>query len=378
MQTLLAHLQGYSAPRPGLSLLAANAAPENATILAANAAVAGDKLVVMQPDGLFVPFGTYWHETGWQQFDEVAANEIAANLAASPGGAAVYVGHPDEPGSDLRWPDKARKGRVSGCELADFHGAPGAKFRVAYNSKGRSIVEEGEYVFYSPRWDQRTIGRKDGARLNRPFRLLSIGLVPESNIPVPPVANEATVSTTGASATSAPQPEGGILMDPQIVALLGLDENATVEQALDAIAALQEQVKASQSEASAAQGQAEAEQVNAANERSARAVLIVDGAIRAGKLAVADRDAWLGKFESDFVAANSAVTTLRPFLPVGAGLNLAERNASAQEGENQGDVVAANSRAARIRSRAHEIAANERIAWAAAFRRAEQEGAGRG
>jgi len=352
LQTHSGDLQGVSAPCAGFSpepalFSAANEAKRTATapLAAANAVAESGAFVVRQADSLFVPFGTYWHDSiGWQEFDAASANELLSGVRESVGGIPIYVGHPDLPGSDQRWPDKAAKGRVRGGRLGEYEGAPGAIFEVAYNAKGRELIAGAEYNFYSPFWDLRHVGTRDGARLCRPFRLRSIGLVNESNIPVPPIANESQVSATQTAAAGSPsaaQQQGGIRMDPRILEALGLAEGATIEQVLEAIAA-QKQAAAAAAEAKTAaeiataneKARADREALAAANERKARVTLVVDANVAAGKMLEADRARWTQDLEADFAAANERLSRIALPAAESRTKGLGARAASAKSGES--------------------------------------------
>ncbi len=147
-------------------------------------------------------------------------------------------------------------------------------------------------------------------------------------------------------------------MREQLIAMLtaagiAVPEGATDEQLVElvktgmtAAANTAEQAEAARVEADRAKSEAEAkakaEGVAAANARQLAAGAIVDLAIVQGRVTKAKRADWLGQFNANFAAANSAIAALDPVLPVGPGRTgaLGARNAALQD---QG-LAAANAR----------------------------------
>jgi len=351
------HLQGHSAEMQGHSaailadcgLCAANAAA-SAPDRAANAAtITAPGFTILQEDGLFVPFGEFPHDVGIQRFDPEAANALIAELAANPDGVPVYRGHPDVPGMAEDWPDKDAKGWSASAEITQHNGIPGCRFRVKYNDDGLDIIRQAKLKFPSPFWRLKAVGKAaNGQRIVAPVALISIGLVNNPNIPVPAVAN---------SGTPKPQPGGQsanekeIAMREKLIAMLQaasveVPEGATDEQLLalvqQTISSANEETEEEKQKAAEAVAKAEAEKENAANARKTAAGAIVDLAITQGRLPQAKRDEWLGKFETNFAAANSAIEVLDPIIPVNASRtgNLASR----QKGINAEELDAANAR----------------------------------
>jgi hypothetical protein len=327
------HLQGHTAQMQGHSaalladrgLCAANSAA-SASESAANAAtLAAPGFVVLQEDGLFVPFGDFPHDVGIQRFDAEAANALIAELAGNPDGCPVYRGHPDVPGMMEDWPDRDAKGWTGSAEITAHNGVPGCRFRVKYNADGLDIIRQAKLKFPSPFWRLKAIGTaENGQRIVAPVALISIGLVNNPNIPVPAVAN---------SATPQPQPGGQtatekeIAMREKLIAMLRaasveVPEGATDEQLLalvqQTVSTANQETEAEKQKAAEAVAKAESEKTNAANARKTAAGAIVDLAIVQGKVPQAKRDEWLGKFDANFAAANVAVSALDPVIPLGA------------------------------------------------------------
>jgi phage I-like protein len=203
------------------------------TILA-NAAEGGSPFAILQGDSFFIPFGEFPHKQGLQIFDRTAAEEIAGNhqgllarLASWARGDKpaypVYIGHPDLPGS--KDTDKRAYGWIENMSVE----AGGLRCHTKWSDQGREMVENGHFRYYSPLWWTRKT--RDGIR---PSALKSMGLTNDPNIPVPALANEA-----GGEDSQNPQYQTNEteIMNPEILAALGLEEAATPEEVLAKITA---------------------------------------------------------------------------------------------------------------------------------------------
>jgi len=338
-------MHGYSVPRvpeaiAGCVVLAANSASEGD--LAANGATLQAAEFVVLQDGLFIPFGDWPNERGLQRWNIEAANRLLANLRKVAAGRPVYRGHPDVPWMKDDWPNKEAVGWISGGTVEAHNGQSGVMFKVKYNADGQDIVSQAKLKFPSPYWRLRVVETAaNGERVIQPFELISIGLLNDPQIPVPAVANQRTPPQTGDTAMR------DLLIQMLQAASVEVPDNATDAQLVELAdgritAANQAQAEAVQTAANAT-AQAEAHQTNAANARKSAAGAIVDLAIAQGKVPQAKRDEWLGKFETDFTAANSAIQVLDPILPLGGSKtgDLAKRNTDLQQQEAE----AANARA---------------------------------
>ncbi|HBR95715.1 MAG TPA: hypothetical protein DEA90_16280, partial [Opitutae bacterium] len=102
-------------------------------------------------------------------------------------------------------------------------------------------------------------------------------------------------------------------------------------------------------------------------ERKARAELIVDGAITAGRITQADREAEILKLTSaeDFSAAANAIPAKSKKLKTAAAANVQDRR-------DEGDRIDAAEAGAKIRLKARDIkaAANGKMDWDTAWSRA--------
>jgi hypothetical protein len=289
-------------------------------MILANAADGGSTFAILQSDSFFVPYGEYPHKQGLQIFDRAAADAIIANhngVLAKVGRWArgdqasypVYIGHPDLPGS--KDTDKRAYGWIENLRADD----DGLHLGVKWSEQGRELVENAHFKFYSPLWWSREKGKK-----LRPVILKSMGLTNDPNIPVPALANESDTEDFETEDTSQQLIEDNM---NEILAALGLEDGATLEDALAKIAALTEAAELAATEKAAADAKA-------AEEEAAKMA-------EAEKLAAAENEA-KGLRASLTIAANAAVATA-----VAAGkLTPAEAESKATE------ILAANDFAAAL------------------------------
>lgn len=260
---------------------------------------------------IFLPFGE-WDYNGRvrQRLDrahgEAIANELNARTARGEPGIPVYQGHPDVPEVASRYPDKGALGWVVRIALANQDGREGLELTVEWDrDPGRG------FRWFSPYWgcDMRAGGLAEVCDLR------SIGLVNNPNIPEFRLANEENLEK---------QPEGAETektnMDKgQVIAALGLPENATDEEVVAAI----EKLKAAASDAATKQEAAEAGKAEAeagrekaeaafANERAARRGMLLDAAVAEGRIGAAGRAAWEKRLEEDFEAGSAALANEKP------------------------------------------------------------------
>lgn len=210
------------------SFLQQPAANETPAAVVANAAD-GEATFRVQDGGSFlIPYGEYPHQKGLQIFDREAAEQIVANHTGllakmkrlvGAGELPVYIGHPDIPGST----DTDKRAYAWIAEMAVEN--DGLRLTPRWTAAGEEMIEGGHFRFYSPTW---YLARQRTGSGYRPVQLKSVGLTNNPNIPVPALANE-----------DAPEPEIET-MNPELLKALGLPEDATLEDALAAIAALQE------------------------------------------------------------------------------------------------------------------------------------------
>ena len=155
------------------------------------------------------PFGDFNNAKGMQRLRKEDSDSIVnefnspLNIQARIG-LPWYVGHPDFPGFEKKYPDTEAKGRIkelatradascSQCkefcnetsdEPCHAHGLFG---RVAWNVKGKELITNEAYHGHSVNW-----GGMYSGGFFRPMVLKSVGFTNDPQIPVPPIttANE--------------------------------------------------------------------------------------------------------------------------------------------------------------------------------------------
>jgi hypothetical protein len=298
----------------------------NEDAMLANAADSSAPFAILQSDGFLVPFGKYPHKQGLQLFDRAAAEEIVAahNSTLSKitrfvtgGSYPIYVGHPDLPGS--KDADKRAYGWIENMRVTD----DGLHLAAKWSDAGRELVENAHFKFYSPLWWTRKV--KGGIR---PVALKSMGLTNDPNIPVPALANE-----TDDSETETETEPTETTMNPEILAALGLDENATAEDALAKIG----EFKAAASEKEAAENKAK----EAYTEKDAEAAKATEAEEKKTEA------------ENSLTAANEKIVVLEGALEVAAGNAVAAavqagRITLAEADAKKAELLAANDFAAAL------------------------------
>lgn len=370
-------------------ILAANDA-ETTTTLLANATEQCSPFAILQGDSFFVPYGNFPHKLGKQVFDKAAAEKMAANhnglgkklVNWALGGTAsypVYIGHPDLPGS--KDTDKKAYGWVENMIPEET----GMRLPVKWSSAGRELVENGHFRFYSPLWWTRPV--RGGIQ---PVSFKSMGLTNDPNIPVPALANEAE-GENAEKPKEQSQTENeneNEDMNPELMAALGLEDGASVEDAIAKVKTLkiaasemdEAKMKANEMEEKAKEAEnAKAESEKKANEAtekmteneaalaevkekivtfetalSAAANAAVDAAVKAGKLTPAEKD---GKV-TELLAANDFSVALKELHATEAKVKTESKTGDLGTAKCR-LVVAANDDAAAAREERAQLVQNE-------------------
>ncbi len=274
---------------------------------------------------LVAPYGNFSHRVGVQRFDERSADEIIdkyksiwARLKRAAGFGTtipVHLGHPDvgddgRPGISSKYLDKSVYGKV-----ADLAKSPEGLLAKIDWQPDFGLLPHG--LRFSPFWLMRPLSKG----VYRPMFLASLGLTPTPNIPATAAANSLEEAISTENQTKENQ------MIKELLKLLGYSEEET-QKYLDKSegAPSEDEIKAKikavfdgAGNAEAAKtAQAEAEkklaeaQAAAANDRAAAAEIVINAAIKAGKLTEADRGARTEtlKKASDFVAAANEIEAL--------------------------------------------------------------------
>lgn len=274
---------------------------------------------------LVAPYGNFSHRVGVQRFDERGADEIIdkyksiwARLKRAAGFGTtipVHLGHPDvgddgRPGISSKYLDKSVYGKV-----ADLAKSPEGLLAKIDWQPDFGLLPHG--LHFSPFWLMRPLSKG----VYRPMFLASLGLTPTPNIPATAAANSLEEAISTENQTKENQ------MIKELLTLLGYSEEET-QKYLDKSegAPSEDEIKAKikaifdgAGNAEAAKtAQAEAEkklaeaQAAAANDRAAAAEIVINAAIKSGKLTEADRAARTEtlKKASDFVAAANEIEAL--------------------------------------------------------------------
>lgn len=267
------------------------------------------------------PFGTFRGSVpGRQQvFGTAEANAIVAEFNSVRGrlgrlfrGAPIFIGHPDQ-SPDL-YTDHRRLGKIMQLQSR----ADGLWAEVEWNALGRENLQEGYWVYPSPRWDA-PAGRKEF----RPDRLISIGLTNSPRIPTSePVTNsEDSIQNPKSNIQNSPNTTPTTDMDRKLITeKLGLDVTATDEEILAKLAGLMSAeadgataLRTAEADAAAAKSEkdtmacsldAERLRANQAETaltatREAHANALLDTAQSAGRITPADRAAWLPRLTGE-------------------------------------------------------------------------------
>jgi hypothetical protein len=289
------------------------------------------------------PLGNFPHARGIQRVDADAvtrmANQFNSLLAKAGralfGGVPFFVGHPDVPALANEFPDRKAYGWVKSLEAR----ADGLYGQVEWSEPGKTLLANKHYKFFSPYWDARVVGTEGGKTVYQPTALLSVGLTNQPNLPVKPLANEKENDMEPTMKLAA------------IVALLGLANTATeaeVTTEINRIKGEAGKVTGLANEKTTAttglenekteHGKTKTKLENAIVQRNKFAL---DLAVKEGRLAPAEREAWATKLANNYDDGIKELETKKPTLKtspiVGAGerrttlANAQERTAKVQE-----------------------------------------------
>ena len=342
--------------REGVTALSNEASPTPADCIGiANEIPLGENV---SKEWLKIPYGNFDHSKGMQVFDKAAAlamaNEFNATVpkllrwaTGNRGGAPVYIGHPDDPAFANEYKDKRAHGWIKELRADE----DGLALRVAWNKLGSEVLSNEEFRFFSPRWDAKPVAGK--SRQFTPVGLISAGLTNQPNIPVQPLSNE-----------DAPM----MPLADWLAEALGIPVDASKEDILAAIAAKVESGAKAADKAKAdavakMEGETKAKEtaeLALENERKSHRALILSNAVTAKKITAAQVPEWERKLATDFANESKALAAISNTLPAGGKTNnLGQRKPS-------GAVPT-------LATLANEIAAREKIPFAAAWQKAVQQ-----
>jgi hypothetical protein len=295
----------------------------------------GNEIDLAAHDGwaMVAPYGTWEHSQGLQRFGRHQAEEIVANykslwsrIKRAVVGLPIFKGHPDHVAFANIHTDKTEYGQIADLEARD----DGLWMKPVLSGAGADLVLGG-LKFVSPNWRARMVGlANDGRRIFEPALLDSVGLTAKPNIPGPSLANSAPAG----AAENQPQlpPEMDKLKIIALLAALGrpLANEATESEINEALGAVTpvaaELVKRPEATAlanettarTAAETRVTDLTAQLANERKARIGLLVDAAVREGRITEANRDTWSKRLERDFDTESTALANEKPAVKTGS------------------------------------------------------------
>jgi hypothetical protein len=158
-------------------------------------------------------------------------------------GCNIYLGHPDAPGMEKRYPDKTSKGVFADMEIRDkgIYGLPVFTNEGVDLVEGRTLVNGKKVRGFSARFVESVPdGDKNGLPVYCPTQIASAGLTPYPHLPVEFFNSDDTLADANAEAEKQQQKQN---MKKRIIAVMGLlgiqfanaadvDDDAKLESAL--------------------------------------------------------------------------------------------------------------------------------------------------
>ena len=152
-------------------------------------------------------------------------------------GKLIYVGHPDVPGLESRYPDKSHKGLYSDFEVR----ADGLYGKPVFNNEGAPLIAQKKFRAVSGRFgESERDGDLNGRPVYCPTSIISVGLTNNPHLPVHFFNSNDTLADDGSLAAN----QNKNKMKKKIIAMCGLlgiqfaneaADDAQTEAALDQI-----------------------------------------------------------------------------------------------------------------------------------------------
>ena len=272
---------------------------------------------------MVVPFGLHDHPEGYvQTLDETSAQVLVENLRANlekdsewPG-LPITIGHPGHPGFEDT--DGSAYGWIKHATMnADSREL---RLKPEWNEDGLKLIQNKRFVYFSPEWAVRRIRGIHVA----PEELHAVGLT-----------NKPVIKTVRPLANSKPPKEEDKTMWKELLKLLGLKEDATENQAVEAVTALKTQISEITNEkntldvgktnadaavAAATQKLQEAtDEINRikeelTTERDAHVETLLDVANSDGRVPAGARKAWKDRFAADHKGTLAVLANATPVM----------------------------------------------------------------
>jgi hypothetical protein len=306
------------------------------------------------------PFGDFGNTTGntriIQRFRKEDAEHIrdefnsALRRVTQPLGMPFYIGHPDHPRFKGQPGHEDTRAYGRGKEMVVRHDSQcaacaafanakaeasgpcqdhGLFVRMHWNDDGARLIGNESFHGHSVNWAAMPDKMENGVQVFRPVRVKSAGFTNEPNIPVRPAS-----LGNAAAASDGEQEPAQTIVPPRLKLLAGFkeDDEVTMEEV---IAALEKARAVNQpNEAECARLARKLEQ-----ERRARATIVVDGLVKAGRVITKDRVGCIEQLcnaGEQFEQAAADLANVRPAIKTEARTrNLAWQHAKVVEGERE-------------------------------------------
>ncbi len=308
------------------------------------------------------PYGRHRHSAGMQVFERDDAVEMVRDFANSRKfkmlGLPWYIGHPDHPLFKDRYKDGGAYGRIK--ELRP--GISGLEARVRFNKKGVHLVNEETFDGHSPNWGC----IRDAVGNYRPRKLSSVGWTNEPNINVQPVmasqmmANEDLTTTKSMNIQHVKE----TLLASGLIKPGASDEDVTaavmnLANEIPGLKADAAKVAGLETELTTVKASLQETETNLANEKIARCGMVVDVAIKQGRVETGKRESFIQDLanEANFEEASKAILEAEPKFKTAS--KTGELGGRSTDGENKGQQITALCN--------EKIASNPKLTWDQAY-----------
>ena len=286
--------------------------------------------VVPQPDGSIKRLQAI------QRIDKECATQMVNEFQGARkglkkffSGRPIYVGHPDVPGIGAKYPDKAPKGVIADLQVR----ADGLYGMPVFTNEGSDLVEKKKLRYFSGRLADCAEGDPvNGTPVFRPNLFISVGLTNQPHLPVQ-MLNEADACAAALAGDNQQTTMKKTLLEKIIglcakakIELANTADEAAVEAALDQLAKI-DPAATFANERTTLEGQLTAEKTKVtakdteianlkterdnfktafANERKAHSAVLIDAALKGGKITAAEKPDWERRLAVETSFANEA------------------------------------------------------------------------
>jgi hypothetical protein len=262
-----------------------------------------------------------------QRIDKAAIANMVAEFQNSRKGAKkflagrpIYVGHPDVPGYESRYPDKSPKGVFA--DIAERNGA--FMGMPVFTNEGSDLVENRKLRALSGRWSAEEVGEENGVKIFRPTVFISAGLTNKPNLPVQLLNEKGETNPNQKMKRKLLALFAALSLKPQFANAeepTEAETEAAIDQAKSSVTTLAnekqqltQKVTTLETEKTTLTTDLSTARTSFSNERNARIKDELDLAVTTGRITAADRGNWEGRLKVDTNFANelTALRALRP------------------------------------------------------------------